>query len=180
MKGHADAHAHPASRRTAVLGALLANGVAERGKARMGIFEALSRDVTADHRARIDRVLPAAIQVERESGVDREILLAIATVESSLRPSVVNEIGCVGLMQICPSTAHEFGATGDQLKEPVTNFRAGVFDLRRKGWGAENLLTVFKGFGGFDDEVTNPPVDDPIRYRDEVLGWATKYALMDL
>jgi Transglycosylase SLT domain len=56
-------------------------------------------------------------------GIDPNVALELATVESSLNPSAVSSEGAIGLFQVMPTTA---GMTAAQLMDPATNINAGL------------------------------------------------------
>ena len=65
-------------------------------------------------------------------GVDVELAIAVAIVESSLNPDAISSSGAIGLMQIkWPLTAEHLGITQrDLLFDPCINIDAGVSYLR--------------------------------------------------
>lgn len=56
-------------------------------------------------------------------GIDPNVALELATVESSLNPSAVSSEGAIGLFQVMPATA---GMSAAQLMDPGTNITAGL------------------------------------------------------
>lgn len=64
----------------------------------------------------------------RRHGVDEGLLLAVAEVESGLRPEAVSPKGAVGAMQLMPGTAQGLGL-GD-LRDVSTNIDGGARYLR--------------------------------------------------
>lgn len=92
-------------------------------------------------RSRLENLRPLFVRVGRETGVPAPLLAGIAWTESHFRSQVVNEIGCIGLMQICPvNFGKEFRVRDggiirldkDSLKDPLTNIRAGALILVRQ------------------------------------------------
>ncbi len=53
--------------------------------------------------------------------IDWRLLSALAYVESKFKPDAVSRSGAVGLMQVMPFVAREFGVEREQLLDPATN-----------------------------------------------------------
>lgn len=67
-----------------------------------------------------ERILAAAAR----KGVDPLLVAAIVQAESSFREDVVSHRGAVGLMQVMPRTAAQFGIA--DVRDPVRNLEAGM------------------------------------------------------
>lgn len=85
------------------------------------------------------------LEVAGELGVDHALFQALIATESKFNASAVGPGGAVGLMQIMPSTAVNFGLVGDKsgsirkkLIDPRTNLRTGGRYLRY-------LMNLFPG-----------------------------------
>lgn len=72
----------------------------------------------------------------KESGIDQSLLEAIAATESAFEEGAVSRKGAVGVMQIMPSTARQYGVVGlhrrdieSQLKVPSINIRVAARHL---------------------------------------------------
>ena len=59
----------------------------------------------------------------KDTGLPLAMLVAVATVESNLRPDARSEAGARGLLQLLPSTAHSLNLNPD---EPASNVLAGA------------------------------------------------------
>lgn len=83
-----------------------------------------------------------------EFGVERELVYAVIEVESAWNPRAVSAKGAVGLMQLMPATAAEFGVR-DRF-DPADNIRGGVAYLARlkKMCGGDPRLMVASYFAG--------------------------------
>ena len=57
---------------------------------------------------------------------DPNVLRALGEQESGLRPDVVSRKGAVGIMQIMPGTAAQYGQAGANLKDAATNIELGA------------------------------------------------------
>jgi soluble lytic murein transglycosylase-like protein len=65
----------------------------------------------------------------KRNGVRPSLVRAVIQVESAFNPSAVSPKGAIGLMQLMPATAREFGV--HNAFNPSENVRAGVAYLRR-------------------------------------------------
>ena len=83
---------------------------------------------------------PLIASVASAYGQDAALLRAIVQVESRFDPNAVSSRGAIGLMQVMPATAAEFGLPRPEraLFEPESNLRTGAQVLR-------NLLRQFAG-----------------------------------
>lgn len=75
-------------------------------------------------------------EASREHGLDPRLLHAVVSVESAYDPRAVSRAGAMGLMQLMPATARDWGVANPF--DPRQNLRAGASHLRR-------LLEVFSG-----------------------------------
>ena len=74
--------------------------------------------------------------IARKYGVDSALLHAVITVESKYNPKAVSHKGAVGLMQLMPKIASQYGI--DNLYDPAQNVQGGAQYLR-------DLLNRFNG-----------------------------------
>lgn len=74
--------------------------------------------------------------IARKYGVDSALLHAVITVESKYDPKAVSNKGAVGLMQLMPNIASQYGI--DNLYDPAQNVQGGAQYLRY-------LLNKFNG-----------------------------------
>ncbi len=84
-------------------------------------------------------------EAANQHGIDYELLQALIATESGFDADAVSPKGAVGLMQIIPSTAEQYGVRADKdrpvekkLTDPRTNIRTGARYLR-------DLLNMFPG-----------------------------------
>jgi len=77
--------------------------------------------------------LPAlAERIAREQGLDHALVDALIRAESAYDPQAVSSAGALGLMQLMPATAADYGVSArEQLFDPETNLRTGMRHLRR-------------------------------------------------
>ncbi len=65
-------------------------------------------------------------------GVESDLVHAVVMAESAYDPHAVSRVGAVGLMQVMPETAADYGVSSlDELFDPKTNIRTGVRHLKR-------------------------------------------------
>ncbi|MDX1645761.1 MAG: lytic transglycosylase domain-containing protein [Longimicrobiales bacterium] len=86
--------------------------------------------------ALIERTALALVRQGRVNGVDPRLLAAVLLVENPwLDPKARSPVGAVGLMQVMPFHAGQWGCAGDDLEHPETNICHGAkilaFQLRR-------------------------------------------------
>jgi len=68
----------------------------------------------------------------KQYGVEVALVDALVVAESGYDPHAVSRVGAVGLMQVMPETAADYGVNSvDALFEPQTNVRTGVRHLKR-------------------------------------------------
>lgn len=86
-----------------------------------------------------DQVRAMIDEVAKQYGVERELVRAVVAAESNFNPHAVSRVGAVGLMQVMPATAGDYGVTSTAaLFDPKTNLRTGTRHLKR-------LLDKYKG-----------------------------------
>ncbi|RRD57036.1 lytic transglycosylase domain-containing protein [Comamonadaceae bacterium OH2545_COT-014] len=66
----------------------------------------------------------------REHALDYRLLKAVAAAESSFNPAAVSRRGAVGLMQLMPATARQYGVAPERLADPRANIDAGARHLK--------------------------------------------------
>ena len=100
-------------------------------KCRFGEF-ASALCVAVSHGGEIDRgrVEDAVAKAAVAQGIDADLLLAVAEVESGLRPDAVSSKGALGVMQLMPATAARMGVA-DALN-PDENIDGGARYLREQ------------------------------------------------
>lgn len=78
----------------------------------------------------VDKLLVAFLRASREHKIDLVLLLSVAAAESHFRATVVSNKGCIGIMQVKPSTARILGVDPAELTDPAVNIMAGAKYLR--------------------------------------------------
>lgn len=78
----------------------------------------------------VNQLTMAFIRASEEYGVDLWLLLSVAASESHFRADVVSRAGCIGIMQLKPSTARSLGVDPSRLYDPVVNIQTGTRYLK--------------------------------------------------
>jgi soluble lytic murein transglycosylase-like protein len=79
---------------------------------------------------------PYIEMVSRANGVDPTLVKAVALVESGFNPTARSAKGAMGLMQLMPKTAAQYGVSN--IRDPYQNLNAGAKHLRQ-------LLDMYEG-----------------------------------
>lgn len=74
-----------------------------------------------------DKMLQEAAQ---KAGYDWRMLSAIAHTESNFQPNAKSPVGAIGLMQIMPNTARNFGVEATEAVDPMVNIDLAVKVLK--------------------------------------------------
>jgi hypothetical protein len=79
-----------------------------------------------------DQVASLIQAVASHYGVEEALIRAVVAAESNYNAHAVSSAGAVGLMQLMPATAGDYGVSSvDALFDPQTNLRAGTRHLKR-------------------------------------------------
>jgi soluble lytic murein transglycosylase-like protein len=118
----------------------------------------------------IDPLVHWAAQRE---GVQPALLRAVIARESAFRPCAVSSKGAMGLMQLMPGTASDFGV--QDPFDPVENVGSGAAFLaqllRRYGNNPALALGAYNaGPGRVDASGGVPPIPETLRYVSDILG----------
>jgi soluble lytic murein transglycosylase-like protein len=109
----------------------------------------------------------------RKTGVPADLLTAVIQQESGFRPCSVSEKGALGLMQLMPSTADDFGVR-DAL-DPDQNVEAGAALLKtlieRYGGDLNRVLGAYNAGPRRVDEAGGvPAIPETMKYVEGILG----------
>lgn len=102
------------------------SAIAEASKAR----EFIRATNPALSAGEVDKLLAAFLRASREHRIPLDLLLSVAAAESHFRATVVSRKGCIGIMQVKPSTARGFGIDPAELTDPAVNIDAGARYLK--------------------------------------------------
>ncbi len=98
-------------------------------------------------RAMIDRIA-------KQRGLDKAIVHAIIAAESAYNPKAVSPKGAIGLMQVMPSTAADYGIRDpDRLFNPETNVRVGTRHFQRLFKKYKNLSRAIMAYNAGEGAV---------------------------
>jgi soluble lytic murein transglycosylase-like protein len=109
----------------------------------------------------------------RKAGVPADLLIAVIQQESGFRPCSVSEKGAVGLMQLMPSTAEDFGVT--DAFDPDQNVEAGATLLKtlleKYGGDLNRVLGAYNAGPRRVDEAGGvPAIPETMKYVEGILG----------
>jgi len=78
------------------------------------------------------RFTPLIERTAKRYGVEAALVHALIKVESNYNPDAVSRAGAIGLMQLLPGTAADYGVESrEALFDPALNVRAGTRHLKR-------------------------------------------------
>jgi soluble lytic murein transglycosylase-like protein len=79
--------------------------------------------------------------IAKRHGVDKDLVHAVIAAESGYDARAVSPAGAIGLMQVMPATAADYGvASAGDLFDPETNVKVGTRHLKR-------LITKYRSIG---------------------------------
>jgi soluble lytic murein transglycosylase-like protein len=73
---------------------------------------------------------PIIQKVAKEQGIDATLVKAVIQVESGYEPRARSKSGAMGLMQLMPQTARQYGVAQQRLYDPRANIEAGIKHLK--------------------------------------------------
>jgi len=116
----------------------------------------------------------------REHGVPTALVKSVVATESNFRCDAVSSRGAIGLMQLLPSTARQYGA---DARVPEQNIDAGTRYLRflidryrHSSSPLKNVIAAYNaGFGAVDRYHGVPPFRETQNYVNRVLAHLQEY-----
>jgi hypothetical protein len=87
-------------------------------------------------------------------GVPPSLAQAVAQKESGLNPNAVGSAGEIGLFQVKPSTAAQFGFSASDLYDPTSNAQAGLSYLQQLYNQFGNWTDALEAYNGGPSHVT--------------------------
>lgn len=117
---------------------------------------------------RVSRHIPREhlYKISRRHGIDPLLVKAIIKIESGGRPNARSHKGAVGLMQVMPATARQYG--NYNLKDPKQNITVGVrhfAELKKRYKNTKIALAAYNAGGGNVDKYGGiPPFGETKRY----------------
>jgi soluble lytic murein transglycosylase-like protein len=94
--------------------------------------------ISAANKRKLGSMIDAAA---KRHGVDQDLVHAVIAAESGYNPAAVSRAGAIGLMQVMPATAADYGVgSAEELFAPETNVNVGTRHLKR-------LITKYRSVG---------------------------------
>ncbi|WP_295449207.1 lytic transglycosylase domain-containing protein [uncultured Thiodictyon sp.] len=115
-------------------------------------------------------------EVAKQYGVERELVRAVVGAESNFNAHAVSRVGAVGLMQVMPATAGDYGVTSTTaLFDPKTNLRTGTRHLKRlldkyKGDYGRVIMAYNAGEGVVDRTNSHVTYQETLDYTEAVIS----------
>jgi hypothetical protein len=123
-----------------------------------------------------DQVRTMIDEVARQYGVESKLVRAVVAAESNFNANAVSRVGAVGLMQVMPATAGDYGVTSTTaLFDPKTNLRTGTRHLKRlldkyKGDYGRVIMAYNAGEGVVDRTNNHVTYQETLDYTEAVIG----------
>jgi len=138
--------------------------------------------VAAEKRAALkpEEVNALIASASRKHGVPTALVKSVVATESNFRCDAVSSQGAIGLMQLLPSTARQYGA---DARVPEQNIDAGTHYLRflidryrHSSSPLKNVIAAYNaGFGAVDRYHGVPPFRETRGYVNRVLARIKQY-----
>jgi soluble lytic murein transglycosylase-like protein len=142
----------------------------------------VERVVAAERRVglKLEEVHALIASASRKHGVPTALVKSIVAIESNFRCDAVSSRGSIGLMQLLPSTARQYGA---DARVPEQNIDAGTRYLRflieryrHTSSPLKNVIAAYNaGFGAVDRYHGVPPFRETQGYVIRVLALMQQY-----
>ncbi len=115
---------------------------------------------------------PLIDRIAKQTTLHPALVHAVIRAESAYNPKAVSSAGAVGLMQLMPATAAQYGIT--DLTNPVENIRAGSLYLKKQLDYFQDLSLALAAYNAGENAVrrygnTIPPFPETQRYVKKVL-----------
>jgi soluble lytic murein transglycosylase-like protein len=115
-------------------------------------------------------------EVAKQYGVERALVRAVVAAESNFNAQAVSHAGAVGLMQVMPATAGDYGVTSTAaLFDPKTNLKTGTRHLKRLLDKYQNdygraIMAYNAGEGVVDRTNSNVTYRETLDYTEAVIN----------
>ena len=131
-----------------------------------------------DHRVNRRRYTPLIDRVSRHMRIDRNLVHAVVTAESSYDPSAISKKGAVGLMQLMPGTAKRYGVR--DRYNPTQNLYGGIRYLRDLIIRFDDVALALAAYNAGENAVVRygnriPPYPETRQYVRRVLSYYRRY-----
>ena len=123
-----------------------------------------------------DQVRTMIDEVARQYGVEPQLVRAVVAAESNFNAHAVSRVGAVGLMQVMPATAGDYGVTSTAaLFDPKTNLRTGTRHLKHlldkyRGDYGRVIMAYNAGEGVVDRTNNNVTYQETLDYTEAVIS----------
>ena len=123
-----------------------------------------------------DQVHTMIDEVASQYGVERQLVRAVVAAESNFNAHAVSRVGAVGLMQVMPATAGDYGVNSTAaLFDPKTNLKTGTRHLKRlldkyKGDYGRAIMAYNAGEGVVDRTNSKVTYQETLDYTEAVIN----------
>ena len=124
---------------------------------------------------------PLIEDTAKKYGLDKDLVHAVIAAESGYNPKAVSRAGAIGLMQVMPATAADYGVDStDALFDPKVNIDTGSRHLKRLLGKYNNIrqavMAYNAGEGALDSNLGLVPYDETRVYTIRVINnyWVSK------
>lgn len=137
------------------------------------------RGVSDTRKQKRDQLIPLIRQTAEIHSMDPALLTALIDVESGFEPTAVSPKGAIGLMQLIPKTASQYGLS--EPYDPIRNLDAGTRYLKdllalHNGNVALAIAAYNAGQGSVSRHKRRiPPYDETLLYVPRVLSKFREY-----
>jgi hypothetical protein len=138
--------------------------------------ESVTGDVSQDDETDLDAIFATA---SSNTGVDVNLLKAVAQAESGFDTEAVSSCGAMGIMQLMPSTCSSYGVSDPFDAAQNVNAGAEVLSdmLERYGWNLTLSLAAYNaGSGNVDKYGGVPPFAETTAFIDKVMNLYDSYS----
>jgi soluble lytic murein transglycosylase-like protein len=138
--------------------------------------ESITGDVSQDDETDLDAIFASA---SSSTGVDVNLLKAVAQAESGFDTEAVSSCGAMGIMQLMPSTCSSYGVSDPFDAAQNVNAGAEVLSdlLERYGWNLTLSLAAYNaGSGNVDKYGGVPPFAETTAFIDKVMNLYDSYS----
>ena len=121
------------------------------------------------------KIKPLIEGAARQYGVESQLLHAVVAVESAYNAHAISRAGAIGLMQVMPATAADYGVTDPgELFDPAINIRTGTRHLKRllrkyKSDYGRVIMVYNAGEGVVDRTNSNVTYAETLDYTEAVI-----------
>lgn len=111
--------------------------------------------------------------ISSHHGVDPRLVTAVCRAESSFNPGAVSKKGAVGLMQLMPDTARQYGVT--DRTDPTQNLTAGIRHLKYLQDKYQSLPLTLAAYNAGEEPVKKyrgiPPYPETRQYIARIMSF---------